>query len=457
MLEPILVILFSVAGALAASLLACVPGLHIYNVMALVVLGLHGFGRFGALSAPEILIPFFAGLMVGYVMLNTIPSILLASPDESALFTVMPGQKYLMRGRGYEGIMITTLGGLAGLFMLVLVAGPCAPGILPRMHRVFAPHAHWILWCIIAFMLMSEWPKGGTRGQAGWHRFLDGWKSTGAGLITFLLAGFMGFVLLYRSPLAPGKAFQNLMPAFVGLFTLPWLIMNIASGLEIPPQGLQCGELLPNLRRPRMLSSTLKGVVAGTLGGGFAAFFPAITGGVGGFLAGHATAMNDDRSFLVSQGASKLVYYVGGFLFLFVPGLHVTRGGGASLLSGLYVPSTRYDYFMVLAAVAIGGSAAFMMIGPLSRFVLYLIGRFGYRRISIVALVLIVATVAGVTGTPGLVVMLTGTGIGLIPVLFGSRRMNCLGIILLPMAFIMSGRGPEVASALGLLQRWNLQ
>lgn len=446
-----IVIVSAVAGALASSLLACVPGLHIYNVMGLMVLGFHVLSQQGTWAAPEVLVPFFAGLMVGYSMLNTIPSVLLAAPDESALFTVLPGQKYLMQGRGYEGTMITGAGGLAGLFVLVLVAGPLAPVALPPVRRILGPHSHWILWCVICFMLMSEWPKGGTRGQAGWLKFLDAWKSTGAGLVTFLLSGFLGFILLYRSPVAADVSFQNLMPAFVGVFTVPWLILNIVSGVEIPPQTLACGNLLPSRRAPGAGVSLLKGAVAGTLGGGFAAFFPVITGGVGGFLAGHATAMNDSRGFLVSQGTSKLIYYVGGFLFFFVPGLHVTRGGGASLLAGLYVPSTRYDYYMVLAAIAMGGAAAFLLMSPLARLVLHLIERCGYRRISAVAAVLIVGTVVYVTGLTGLLVMLAGTGIGLIPVLFGSRRMNCLGVILLPMACIMSGRGPAVAGWLGLL------
>ena len=40
---------------------------------------------------------------------------------------------------------------------------------------------------------------------------------------------------------------------------------------------------------------------------------------------------------------------------------------------------------------------------------------------------------------------------GLVPVLHGSRRMNCLGVILLPIACNMSGVGPRVAGWLGLL------
>ena len=44
-----------------------------------------------------------------------------------------------------------------------------------------------------------------------------------------------------------------------------------------------------------------------------------------------------------------------------------------------------------------------------------------------------------------------GGAIGLVPVLLGSRRMNCLGVILLPMACNMSGVGSTVAGWLGLV------
>jgi TctA family transporter len=48
--------------------------------------------------------------------------------------------------------------------------------------------------------------------------------------------------------------------------------------------------------------------------------------------------------------------------------------------------------------------------------------------------------------------MTVATGIGLIPVLFGSRRLNCLGVLLLPIACNMSGVGESVAAFLGLLK-----
>ena len=90
-----------------------------------------------------------------------------------------------------------------------------------------------------------------------------------------------------------------------------------------------------------------------------------------------------------------------------------------------------------------GANGLSVMIGAVSRA--------GYRTISPVALVSALGIVVAVTGLPGLCIALTAAGIGMIPIVFGSRRMNCLGVILLPIACNMSGMGPTVAAWLGLL------
>ena len=54
-------------------------------------------------------------------------------------------------------------------------------------------------------------------------------------------------------------------------------------------------------------------------------------------------------------------------------------------------------------------------------------------------------------GFPGIAVMLVSTGIGMIPVFFHSRRMNCMGVLLIPVMLNMSGHGPIIAHWMGLL------
>ena len=442
--DILMIVLATATGTALSCLLACIPGLHIYNVLGLLALAFHAFVPATAAIPAVPLTGFASGMLVGYSLLNTIPSVLLAAPDESAFFMVLPGQKYLMNGRGYEGTMITLCGGIVALVALVCIGGPLAPRVLPLLHKVLRPHSHWILWCVIAFMLMSEWPMQGRLAGPGWGRFFQAWRPLIAGLFTFVLSGLLGFILFFRSPVAAEVAFQNMMPAFVGLFTMPWLLLNIGSRIAIPEQQIHAGRLPP-------AQVTLKGAMAGLMGGGFAAFFPAVTGGVGGFLAGHAFALRDDRQFLVSQGASKLTYYVGGYLLLFVPGLNLTRGGGAAMMRGIYVPLAVNDYTWALASIALAGCVVCLLAGPLTRGTLRLLARVGYRRLSIAALVFIVALVVAATGWRGLCVMAVSATIGLVPILYGSRRMNCLGVILLPLACSLSDVAGPIAQWLGLL------
>lgn len=439
----IMAALWAVAGALAASGLACIPGLHIYNVLAMILPVVLLRAGDNPVALAEVIFPLSGGLVVGFAMANTIPSVLLSAPDESAVFTVLPGQKYLMEGRGYEGVMITAGGGLLGLAALALIAGPLAPRFIPAAQDVLMPHAHWILWCVIAFMLLSEWPKGSRLGGAGWSMFLDGWKTTGAGLLTFGLAGLLGFVLFHGTPVRIEAAYQNLMPAFTGLFTLPALLVSLLCPVEVPPQTHAVARLKG--------APLMQGALAGCLGGGLAALLPGVTGGVGGMLAGHASAIRDDRIFLASQGASKVVYYVGGLLLFVVPGGAVTRGGASWMLRPLIEPLGHHEYYLLLGTLALAGAVAYGVMSPLTRLALRLSRRFSCRQISLPALVGAVGLVAWLTGWGGLAVMLVGCGIGLIPILMGSRRMNCLAVILVPLACGLSGVGDRVATWLGLV------
>ncbi len=439
-MNVVMALLYAVGGALVASVLALVPALHIYNVAGFIILATATLGEF---VPPEMLAMFFLGLITSYAMLNTIPSIFLSAPDDSTVFVVLPGQKYLLQRRGYEAVVLTGIGGLGGVAVLALLT-PVASSLLPALRTILQPHMHWILWTVIAFMLISEWPKGSDRAPAGIRRWWDGWKSLTAGLVTFLLSGLLGFILLYRSLVPVTVAYQNLLPAFVGLFAVPWIVQNILSRVELPEQHIaDTVDATPWL--------FLRGTFAGALGGLFAAFFPVVTGGLGGFIAGHATAQRDDRLFIISQGASKVVYYVGGFLFFFVPGLHLTRGGMAWMLSSLWSSYTPQTYYIATAAVMLTGILSFFLLLLMTRVTIKLVSKVHYRWVSLGTLAVLLVIVVGMTGWGGLLICAVATGIGFIPVLWGSRRMNCMGVLLLPIALNTVGAGSIVAKWLRLI------
>jgi putative membrane protein len=442
--EMMWLLLAAVGGTLVASVLSLMPALHIYNVAGLVLLATTSLGWAGDVLSAAQLAFFFLGMVIGYATINTIPSIFFAAPDESTLFIVLPGQKYLLQRRGYEAAVLTGIGGLGGIVVLGLMT-PIASWLLPALRTILQSHLHWILWTVMAYMLLSEWPKGSDRPPAGWRRWWDGWRSLTAGLLTFLLSGLLGFILLYRSLVPVTVAYQNLLPAFVGLFGMPWVLQNILSQVELPEQHIsQTVDATPAM--------VLRGTLAGALGGLFAAFFPVVTGGIGGFIAGHATAQRDDRLFLISQGASKVVYYGGAFLLYFVPGLHLTRGGMAWMVSSVWSSFTPQTYYLAVAAVVLSGVLSFLLLLVMARAATRIVGSVDYRWINLVTAVVLLAVVVGLTGWGGLLICTVATGIGFIPVLWGSRRTNCMGVLLLPIALDMVGAGDAIAMWLGLIR-----
>jgi putative membrane protein len=432
-------ILIAILGAMIASILALIPALHIYNVITLAFLFAGGLQ---AWLHPDQFAILLLGMVTGYAVLSVIPSIYLAAPDETSAFIVLPGQKWLLERRGYEAAILTGVGSLCGVIVLVLLS-PFLTEVARTLRIILSPHFGWILAAISLFMLMSEWPKAGDRGPSNWARFRAAWSQLAAGLLTFFLSGLLGIILMYRNFLPVNAAFANLLPAFIGLFAIPMVLTNLIMGTRVPPQHVSTSiDISPPL--------LLRGTFAGSLGGLFAAFFPVVTGGIGSFLAGHATAQRDERTFIISQGVSKLVYYAGGFLLFFLPGLQLARGGLASIVSTIYTPGTPQMYYTAVAALAVSGAFSFFLLIPYSRFSVRFLARLDYRVVNIGTLIVIIALLLITTGLTGLLIAILATAIGLIPSFFGTRRMNCLGVLLVPITLNMAGVGPDIARLLGL-------
>ena len=119
--------------------------------------------------------------------------------------------------------------------------------------------------------------------------------------------------------------------------------------------------------------------------------------------------------------------------------------------SPFYTPYGITDYCLALATIALSGGLAFLLLLRLSRLIINVITKFDYRIISIVTTFIIFAMIGGLVGLRGIFVMIVAGGIGLIPVLFHSRRMNCMGVLLVPVTLNMIGVGPAIVKFLGLV------
>jgi putative membrane protein len=433
-------LVYALLGVLMGSALSLLPSLHVYNVMGFVILA---YAPLAGIFSPLQLIMLLIGMLVGYAFLFNAQTILLNVPDDSTMFILLPGSKYLQQGRGYEAVMLTGLGCLIGVFFVV-IALPLGMFVLAKLRMLLAKHIFWIIGGIIAFILLSEWPKDFGRVPSRWGRLKEGWASVSAGYLTFFLSSILGFIVFYRTIIPVKHAFLQLALPFIGLFAVPALLLNIIAEVEVPRQHITKSVDVSG-------EEVSRGALAGCLGGLLGAFVPAVTAGVAGLVAGHATAQKGDKPFVISLGAARVVYYVGAVMLFFLPLLHLRRGWLAININLFFVPETTEHFLLVASAVALSGCVAFLLLLCFARVMIKIITRFSYRKISIVVLGIVFCIVIIIGGWKGLLVTLVASAIGLIPLMFHSRRLNCLAVLLVPIWLNMAGVGDEVAALLGLL------
>lgn len=425
------------AGLGMSGLGALIPGLHPYNLVAAAIFALQGGGW--ALP-PDFGLGLGIGIATGYAFFHLAPAVFYQTPDEGAAGLLLPAQRALREGRGLEAVRWAGWGAWGATALLLLSAG-----LWPRgwalLRATLAPHMGWLLLSICAFMLLSEWPWGFERLPTPGRRLLAVWGRLGAGLATFALSGLLGVLLLFRNPLAGPLAQQPLIPAFLGLFAVPGLWQGMRGSR--PTEAAAAGERLPP-------SVWARGMGAGVLGGAFAVIFPGVTAGIGGLLAGHATAQRDDRAFLVAQGAARALYVIGSFWLLLLPDAATARGGLGAMLAPWVGPATPARYGAAVGATGLAGAIAFALLEPLARGMRRWTRWPAWRWACGGALGLILIGVGALGGLPGITALVAATGIGWLPGWTGSRRLNTLGVILVPLLLRRFGLAPAVWDALGL-------
>lgn len=433
-------IYFATLGVVFSCVISFLPALHIYNVVGIFLLFVL---RYEADLAAMQLIAICIGMITGYSILNTVPATYFGPGDESMSYYILPGAAWLAKGRGYESVVLTGVGALGGIVLLAILAWPFMM-FMPVLRNVTSAHMFWIIGAVISYILMSEWPKGVSQSPDCWTNFLEGWKFLFVGIATFFLSGMLGFIVMSRTLVPIDFAFQSITPVFVGLFAIPWLITNLINVGGIPKQHeAQSLELTWDL--------VARGTFGGFLGGFMAAFVPIVTAGVGGLLAGHATAQRDGRLFVMSYGTCKTVYYVGSFLLFFVPGLSLTRGGLAWIVTPVVSALTIQEYAIFVALMLFSAGLSFVMLMPFTSLCIKIVETIDYHWVSVIALILIIPAIYSFTGWGGLMIMTVATGLGLLPVMFQARRMNLMGVLLLPVCLNMAGYGNDVLRILGLL------
>jgi len=375
-----------------------IPGLHANNFALLL-----------AAFAPAIPAqPQYVGVAmlsagVTHTFLDIVPALALGVPDPAMAPTALPGHKLVLQGRGREALRLSAVGSA----MAVVFAIPLAIPITLAMTRIYptvAANLRLVLATVIVLLVLTERTMFGRLGAT----------------IAVTTSGALGVLTLDIPAGGILPSGEMLTPLFAGLFGAPILIEALG-GDGVPPQDD------PQITTTREFLISISFV--GTLSGALVGYLPGISSAIA--AAGALTVLPNygPRAFIVATSGVSTANTV--FALFALVALGSPRTGVLVALEQANVP---HNLPVLLASVAIAAGAGFLLVLYIGDWYLHTVGNIDNLSLSVGVLVFLAILVLAFTGLIGVTVFVTSTVVGLVPARFGTRRMTCMGVLLVPLA-----------------------
>ncbi|ASJ08304.1 hypothetical protein A3L11_03290 [Thermococcus siculi] len=365
-------------GIAGGTLSGISPGIHV-NTLAAFLDGL-GIG--------DNLLLFAMGLT--HTFLDVIPSAFLGVPDEGTALGVLPAHRLVMEGRAMEVVRIALWASL----LAVLVSFPLIPLYL-RIAPLYRPgFGRFAVLLLAAFLILAE------RGTLKLYA-----------LLIFLLSGLLG-ILTFR--LGLNQPFYHL---FTGLFGIPVILLALERK-NSPAFESKGREILMEEKHFTAFS------FLGTILGMVASLVPAFTASQAALMGSFIS--RDERSFLAVVFSVNTANFLFSFLNFLATGRR--RNGIVALMNPL--PRGTLTFYL-LAALFV--SIAVLLYGePLAGVILGVLRRIPYRTLNSSVLLFLVVLSYAFDGFPGVLVLTGASMVGVLAVLLGVKRTNCMGVLMLP-------------------------
>jgi len=383
------IILYIFFGILVGIVTGLMPGIH-PNMTATLFLGF----LFGD--------PFLVSVMiissaVTNAFLDFIPSILLGAPDPETALSVLPGHKMMMKGRAYEAIRLTVIGGLVSLFM-ILLSLPFLIIFVGPAYEIIRPNIHWVLIAIVGFMFFKD--------RKPWS------------LVVFALSGTLGYIVLNGNFL--GKF--ALLPLLTGLFGLSTITKSLEDKAQIPEQTNDLEKVGKG--------EIIKGGLVGSLSGILVGLLPGVGAAQATFLSSEILRDKTERKFMIAMGGVNTVTAILSIMSLWLIGN--PRSGVAVVVNELLSTLTFSDVIVFIGAITLAGGVSSFLTLFLSKRFINLFRKINYRHLSFFVIVFLVAMTFMFTGFVGLFVLFLSTSIGMVCILSGIRRSYMMACLIVP-------------------------
>lgn len=434
MIDLFLILFFSVAGLCIGCITGLIPGLHVNTISLLILSSIDAFviifQPFGVQETflPTLIGVFIAALAMVHTFINIIPATFLGAPDEDVALSILPAHKLLLRGKGYEAIVLSAFGSFGALVVSIALLVPFR-FILSNplnLYTVLNENMFWILLAVVILMITTETPRGEKNLYATFKVF-------SAAATVIVLSGVFGLLIMdlpISSPLSLPSSI--LFPALAGLFGMSTQIQSLRY-----PAPIKAQTFTEPCFTGREKHSTVFSVFTGTLAGAFVAIIPGITAATGTIMAMTARGETDERQTIITLSAVNTAnaFLVVAILFI----LEKTRSGAAVALSNILMVEKWNEvmppltFLYLLMALLFAGALAYPLTCLLGKKLAKHINSLPYTQLIKATIVVLIVLTFLFTGFLGLFILMVATAIGLIPLTLGVRRSHCMGVLILPL------------------------
>ncbi len=427
-LPLLLLFAFSMLGVLLGTITGLVPGFHPNNVAFIllsispvILAKLHFLTAFVPSETIFVLVAStILAASVAHTFLSFIPAAFVGAPEGDTALCLLPAHRLLLEGRAYEATVLSAVGSFGAVIFSFLFLIPFYFVFSPfRFYEIIQSRMLYILIGISALLILTE----------SFSERMEVYQAILLSSFVFLLSGLFGFLIL-NMPVHSPFFFRSTMlfPALTGLFGLSTILFSLLYTPEIPEQRIE----EPGIEK----GETVKSVISGSAFGSLVSFLPGIT-------SAHATVMamlarrnrqpEQVITTLSGVNTSNVIFCLATLFLIF----RVRSGATMAISRFLEVPSWEMlippsTLMYLLIVVLIASACSFFITKYMGKQFSRLFVEMPYQKMLISIAVFLSVLVFLFSGALGLLVLLVAACIGLIPIYFGVRRSNCMGVLLLP-------------------------
>ena len=384
------IILFIFLGIFSGTISGLIPGIHI-NLVAVFLVSLSTNLFYS--TNPIYFVIFITALAITHTFLDFVPSIFLGAPDSDTELSVLPGHEMLKNGNGYQAVYLSVVGGLIGIFLLLIFSFPMTL-LVPKIYSLIKNLVPYILALTCLLTIFS-----------GKNKF----KS----FFVFLLAGILGWCVLNLDVKEP------LLPMLTGLFGASTLIQSIKSKTKIPLQNFN----------EKIRTKIFKPALASFLISPLSIFLPALGSGQLAIIA-NQISKSEKAEFLLLQGCINVLAM--GFSFLALYTISKTRTGATVAIRELVNIPTTKTFFLILFVIFISGICAFFLSLFFAKIFARTIEKINYSKLSVCTLIFLTILVFIFSGISGILILIISTFTGIYSIQLNVKRTNLMGCLLIP-------------------------